>query len=90
MGDLNGWTSWNSSTNMAVWFSPTNEGWVFGPMDYLGENMVSLITFGTGNHSCFYNIPADQWLYYDSGASSWTYVNDGDVSIQCLSGNLFN
>ena len=42
----------------------------------------------TGNDSCFYNISGDQWNYFDSGAEGWAPVNDGDVSIQCLSGNF--
>ena len=86
LGDVNGKTSWNSSAGVAVWFSPTYEGWFFGPMEYIGQNMAYIISFGTGNHSCFYNIPGDQWLYYDYGSSAWAYVNVGDVSIECLSG----
>ena len=87
---MNGKTSWNSSDGVAVWFSPTYEGWFFGPTEYLGQDVANLmsISLGTGNHSCPYNVPEDQWLYYDSGASAWTYVNVGDVIIQCLSGNF--
>ena len=86
--DVNGRTSWNSSTGDAVWFSQTYLGWFFGSMDILGQDMAFLIGgIGIGNHSCLYNIPGDQFQYYDSGASAWTYVNVGDVSIQCLSGN---
>ena len=100
LGYVNGRTSWNSS-GIAIWFSPTYEGWFFGGIDYLGQNMAmvivtgtgnysmaALIVLGTGNNSCPYNISDDQWLYYNSGTSSWQYVNDGDVSVQCLSGNL--
>ena len=85
--DVNGRTSWNSSNGKAVWFHQTYVGWFFGPMESLGGASVNLISF-PGNHSCLYNIPGDQWLYYDSGASAWTYVNVGDVIIQCLSGNF--
>ena len=85
--DVNGRTSWNSSNGKAVWFHQTYEGWFFGPMENLGGASVNLISF-PGNHSCLYNIPGDQWQYYDSGASAWLYVNVGDVSIQCLSGNF--
>ena len=49
--------------------------------------MAMVVVVGTANNSCPYNISDDQWLYYDSGISSWQNVNDGDVSIQCLSGN---
>ena len=87
LGYVNGRTSWNSS-GIAIWFSPTYEGWFFGGIDYLGQNMAMVIVTGTGNYSCPYNISDDQWLYYNSGTSSWQYVNDGDVSLQCLSGNL--
>ena len=86
--DVNGKTSWNSSNGKAVWFHQTYEGWFFGGIHYLGQNMANVIVTGTGNHSCLYNIPGDQWQYYDYGASAWTYVNVGDVSIQCLSGNF--
>ena len=88
LGYVNGRASWNSSTGDAVWYSQNYEGWFFGTMDILGQDAASLLTFGTGNNSCFYNISGDQWLYYDSGASAWTYVNVGDVSIQCLSGKF--
>ena len=84
---MNGRPSWNSSVGVAVWFSPTYEGWFFGPVDYLGQDMANVISVNTGNHSCPYNIPDDQWLYYDSGSSAWAYVNVGDVSIECLTGN---
>ena len=50
--------------------------------------MAIILSLGTGNYSCPYNISNDQWLYYDSGISSWAYVNYGDVTVQCLSGNL--
>ena len=86
---MNGRTSWNSSTGDAVWFIPDYEGWVFGPMEDLGGvSGVVIVAIETGNDSCFYNISGDQWQYFNSGAGGWTYVNDGDVSIQCLSGNL--
>ena len=88
LGVVNGRPSWNSSVGVAVWFSPTYEGWFFGSMDYLGQDAAFLLTLWTGNNSCFYNISGDQWQYYDSGASAWLYVNVGDVSIQCLSGNF--
>ena len=42
-----------------------------------------------GNDSCFYDIPGDQWQYYDTGASALTnFANVDDVRIQCLSGNF--
>ena len=85
---MNGRTSWNTSTGYAVWFSQNYDGWFFGTMDILGQDAATLLTFEVGNNSCFYNISGDQWQYYDSGAGGWTYVNDGDVSIQCLSGNF--
>ena len=88
LGYVNGRPSWNSSVGTAVWFTPTYEGWLFGSIDSLGQDLAFVISLGIGSHSCPYNIPDDQWLYYNSGASSWQYVNDGDVSIQCLSGNL--
>ena len=88
LGDVNGRASWNSSAGVAVWFSPTYEGWFFGPMNYLGQDMAYIISLGSGTLSCFYNIPGDQWLYYNSGSSAWEYVIDGDVSIQCLSGKF--
>ena len=49
--------------------------------------MAMVVVVGTANNSCPYNISDDLWLYYDLGISSWQNVNDGDVSIQCLSGN---
>ena len=85
---VNGRPSWNSSVGVAVWFSTTYEGWFFGYMDYLGQDMANVISVNSGNHSCPYNIPDDQWLYYDSGSSAWAYVNVGDVSIECLSGKF--
>ena len=88
LGYVNGRTSWNSSTGDAVWYSQNYQGWFFGSIDWIGQDMAFLLTFWTGNNSCFYNISGDQWQYYDSGASAWTYVNVGDVSIQCLSGNF--
>ena len=87
LGYVNGRTSWNTS-GIGLWFSPTYEGWFFGGIDYLGQDMASVIAMGTGNNSCPYNISDDQWLYYSSGVSAWVYVNYGDVSIQCLSGSL--
>ena len=87
LGYVNGRTSWNSSTGVAVWFSQNYEGWFFGGMNILGQDAAELLSFDTGNNSCFYNISGDQWQYYNS-AQGWTYVNDGDVSIQCLSGNF--
>ena len=87
-GYVNGRTSWNSSTGHAVWYNQNYQGWCFGPMDYLGQDWVFLITSTGGNNDCFYNISDDQWQYYNSGASAWTYVNVGDVSMQCLSGNF--
>ena len=88
LGVVNGRPSWNSSVGVAVWFSPTYEGWFFGSMDSLGQDYASVISVNTGNHSCPYYIPDDQWLYYDSGTSAWTNVNVGDVSIECLSGKF--
>ena len=85
---MNGRTSWNSSTGGAVWFSQNYEGWFFGPMNILGQDAAALLAFGVGNNSCFYNISSDQWQYYNSDVEGWTYVNDGDVSIQCLTGNF--
>ena len=85
---MNGKTSWNSSDGVAVWFSPTYEGWFFGTMEYLGQDYAMVVCLGTGTQSCFYNIPVDQWLYYNYENSAWEYVNDGDVSIQCLSGKF--
>ena len=85
---VNGRPSWNSSVGVAVWFSPTYEGWFFGPVDYLGQDYASVISVNTGTVSCPYNIPDDQWLYYDSGSSAWAYVNVGDVSIECLTGKF--
>ena len=87
-GYVNGRTSWNSSTGHAVWYSQNYQGWFFGYMDYLGQDEAFLKTFWTGNNSCFYNISNDQWHYFDSSPGIWTYVNVGDVSIQCLSGNF--
>ena len=87
LGYVNGRTSWNSS-GIAIWFIPTYEGWFFGGIDYLGQNMALVIVTGTGNYSCPYNISDDQWLSYNYEASSWQYVNDGGISVQCLSGNL--
>ena len=85
---MNGRTSWNSSIGAAVWFRYDYEGWFFGPMAGLGGlSPISIIALYTGNDSCFYNVSGDQWQYL-SGAGSWTSVNDGDVSIQCLSGNI--
>ena len=55
-------------------------------MNWIGQDAAFLLTFWTGNDSCFYNISGDQWQHYNLGA--WTYVNDGDVRIQCLSGNF--
>ena len=88
LGYVNGRPSWNSSVGTALWFTSTYEGWLFGSMDYLGQDMASLVSLGIGDHSCPYNIPDDQWLYYDSGSSAWAYVNVGDVSIECLSGKF--
>ena len=88
LGYVNGRTSWNSSTGSAVWFAPDFEGWFFGSMDIIGQNMATVLVFETGNNSCPYNISSDQWQYYDSGAGGWTYVNVGDFSVQCLSGNF--
>ena len=88
LGYVNGRTSWNSSTGGAVWFSQNYEGWFFGPMNILGQDAAALLAFGVGNNSCFYNISNDQWQYYNDDVEGWTYVNDGDVSIQCLSGNF--
>ena len=91
LGYVNGRTSWNSSTGSAVWYSQNYQGWFFGYMDYLGQNAAFLKTFSTSNNSCFYNISNDQWQYFHSVSSGWgiwTYVNVGDVSIQCLSGNF--
>ena len=84
-GYVNGQICWNSSTGDAVWYSQNYQGWFFGPMDYLGS-VAFFWTFTGGNNSCFYNISDNQWLY--SGASGYTYVNVGDVSIQCLSGDF--
>ena len=50
---------------------------------YRLSDWVEILQGFTKFNSCFYNISDDQWLY--SGASAWTYVNVGDVSIQCLS-----
>ena len=88
LGYVNGRPSWNSSVGTAVWFTPTYEGWLFGSMDSLGQDLAFVISLGIGSHSCPYNIPDDQWLYYDSGSSAWAYVNVGDVSIECLSGRF--
>ena len=87
-GYVNGQTSWNSSTGDAVWYSQNFQGWFFGSIDWIGQDIAFLSTFWTGNDSCFYNISGDQWQYYDSGAIAMLYVNAGDVSIQCLSGNF--
>ena len=87
LGYVHGRTSWNSS-GIGLWFSPDFEGWFFGGIDYLGQNMAIILSLGTGNYSCPYNISGEQWQYYDNGVSAWTYVNVGDVSIQCLSGNF--
>ena len=87
-GYVNGRTSWNSSTGDAVWYSQTYEGWFFGSMDWIGQDVGFLLTYWTGNDSCPYNIPDDKWLYYDWGSWSWAYVNVGDVSIECLSGKF--
>ena len=91
LGYVNGRTSWNSSTGYAVWYNQNHQGWFLGYMGDLGQNKVSLKTFWPGNNSCPYNISNDQWQYFHSGANGWgiwTYVNVGDVSIQCLSGNF--
>ena len=87
--DVNGRTSWNSSNGKAVWFHQTYLGWrcFFGPMENLGGSSANLVSH-FGINSCLYNIPGNLWMYYDSGASAWTYVNVGDVIIQCLSGNF--
>ena len=57
-------------------------------MDVLGQDMAILFTWTGGNNSCPYNISGAQWQYYNHGASAWTYVDVGDVSMQCLSGNF--
>ena len=88
LGYVNGRTSWNSSTGTAVWFYPEYSGWFFGPMENIGGSSVYMIAFGLGNDSCFYNISNTQWQYYNSGVNGWAYVENGDVSIQCLSGNF--
>ena len=88
LGYVNGRTSWNSSTGDAVWYSQTYEGWFFGSMDWIGQDVAFLLTYWTGNDSCPYNISDDKWLYYDWGSWSWEYVNVGDVSIECLSGKF--
>ena len=86
LGYVNGRTSWNFSA-LALWFSSTYQGWFFGGIENLGQDWALVVVVGTGNNSCPYNISDDQWLYYDSGISSWQNVNDGDVSIQ---GKLYN
>ena len=88
LGYVNGRTSWNSSTGDAVWYSQTYEGWFFGSMDWIGQDVAFLLTYWTGNDSCPYNISDDKWLYYDWGSWSWEYVNVGDVSIECLAGKF--
>ena len=88
LGYVNGRTSWNSSTGDAVWYSQTYQGWFFGSMDWIGQDVAFLLTYWTGNDSCPYNISDDKWLYYDWGSWSWEYVNVGDVSIECLSGKF--
>ena len=88
LGYVNGRTSWNSSSGCAVWHSQNNPYWLFGSMDVLGQDMGLLFAFIDGSSSCFYNISGDQWQYYNHGASAWTFVDVGDVSMQCLSGNL--
>ena len=86
---MNGRTSWNSSTGAAVWYFPDYEGWFFGPMESLGSVSVHIIAIWMGNDSCFYDIPGNQWQYYDSGLEDWTFfANVDDVRIQCLSGNF--
>ena len=85
LGYVNGRTSWNSSTGYAVWHSQNYPYWLLGSMDLLGQDMTTLFTF-TGLNGCFYNISGDQWQHYNLGV--WTYVNVGDVRIQCLSGNF--
>ena len=83
---MNGRTSWNSSIGAAVWFHYDYEGWFFGSMAGLGGlSPLYVITLNAGNDSCFYNISGDQWQYFDN---TWTYASDGDVRIQCLSGNF--
>ena len=85
-GYVNGRTSWNSSTGDAVWYSQNYQGWFFGSLDVIGQDMAFLLTLNSGNDSCPYNISDDQWQYLEY--FSWQYVNDGDISVKCLSGKL--
>ena len=86
--DVNGQTAWNSSNTKAIWWVPSSDDWMFGPMEKLGENYGGIMTTGAGNLSCLYNLQGqdDQWVYYNGGTSAWTLASVGDVSIQCLSG----
>ena len=84
---VNGKTSWiSSSNNNALWYNPTSEDWLIGPLDNLGANSGYIASNGNqGISSCPYNVPTDAWMYAANGA--FIIADATDVSIECLTGN---
>ena len=85
-GKVNGKTSWISSSNTALWFSPGAMDWLIGPVDYLGTGTGGISSDGAqGISSCPYNVPIDAWAY--ATTNGWIIADANDVSIKCLTGN---
>ena len=85
-GNVNGKTSWISSSKSALWYNPASDDWLIGYVDMIGSYFGSISSTGAqGILSCPYNVPNDAWRYSDN--NGWIIADANDVSIECLSGN---
>ena len=84
-GNVNGKTSWISSTGQALWYHPAYSDWMIGSLNYLGTGTRAISSIGNqGISSCPYNVANDVWEYWND---DWIIADANDVSIQCLAGN---
>ena len=87
-GNVNGQTSWISSSSRALWDNPASNDWLIGTLNDLGTYLGGISSTGDqGRSSCPYYVPNDAWEYLNYDIGGWINADANDVSIECLTGN---
>ena len=72
--------SWITTTN-AIWYVPEFDSWAIGGLSGIGNTIRGITsTGGTGDN--LFEVPSNQWLYWDG--SAWIEIDSGDLNIQEL------
>ena len=83
LSDKDEQASWISKYQ-AIWYIPESKDWAFGDLKDLGNKNARIASTGDQViENLPYEIPSDQFRYYDDG---WKKPGANDISIDCIDG----